>query len=144
MWRARRWNRVCCLQGCLPCARRRSSGASVRALAPRLGSGRLRRKRDGSRMRRRWVRDSARGQSTVSGAVGAKQRKGGAEGEERPAGRRIAGGLHRQGAEMDSFGDHGIAMALAVAALRAEGETTIHGADGAGVSYPTFFEELEK
>ena len=29
-------------------------------------------------------------------------------------------------------------------ALRAEGETTIHGADAAGVSYPTFFEELEK
>ncbi len=57
---------------------------------------------------------------------------------------RIPGGQHLHGAELDSFGDHRIAMAFAVAALRAEGATTILGADAAGVSYPTFFEELEK
>jgi 3-phosphoshikimate 1-carboxyvinyltransferase len=68
----------------------------------------------------------------------------GAEVEERPDGMRIPGGQHLQGAELESFGDHRIAMAFAVAALRAEGETTIHGADAAGVSYPTFFEELHK
>jgi 5-enolpyruvylshikimate-3-phosphate synthase len=34
-------------------------------------------------------------------------------------------------------------MAFAVAALRAEGETAILGADAVGVSYPKFFEELE-
>jgi 3-phosphoshikimate 1-carboxyvinyltransferase len=34
-------------------------------------------------------------------------------------------------------------MAFAIAALRAEGETTIHGADAAGVSYPAFFRDLE-
>jgi 3-phosphoshikimate 1-carboxyvinyltransferase len=77
-------------------------------------------------------------------AVAANLRKMGAEIEERPDGMRIPGGQHLHGAELDSFGDHRIAMAFAVAALRAEGDTTIHGADAAGVSYPVFFEELEK
>src|SRR6266481_4655022 len=77
-------------------------------------------------------------------AVAANLRKMGAGVEERPDGMRIPGGQHLYGAELDSFGDHRIAMAFAVAALRAEGETTIHGSDAAGVSYPTFFEELEK
>lgn len=76
-------------------------------------------------------------------AVATNLRKMGAEVEERPDGMRIPGGQHLHGAELDSFGDHRIAMAFAVAALRAEGETTISGADAAGVSYPTFFEELE-
>jgi len=76
-------------------------------------------------------------------AVAANLRKMGAEVEERPDGMRIPGGQHPHGAELDSFGDHRIAMAFAVAALRAEGETTIHGADAAGVSYPKFFEELD-
>jgi 3-phosphoshikimate 1-carboxyvinyltransferase len=67
----------------------------------------------------------------------------GAEVEERPDGLRIPGQQKLYGAEVDSFGDHRIAMAFAVAALRAEGETIIHGADAAGVSYPTFFEELQ-
>jgi len=75
-------------------------------------------------------------------AVAANLRKMGAEVEERRDGLRIPGGQHLHGAELDSFGDHRIAMAFAVAALRAEGETTIYGADAAGVSYPTFFEEL--
>ena len=76
-------------------------------------------------------------------AVAANLRKMGAEVEERPDGMRIPGGQHVHGAELDSFGDHRIAMAFAVAALRAEGETTILRADAAGVSYPTFFRELE-
>jgi 3-phosphoshikimate 1-carboxyvinyltransferase len=75
-------------------------------------------------------------------AVAINLRKMGAEIEERPDGMRIPGGQHLHGAELDSFGDHRIAMAFAVAALRAEGETVIHGADAVGVSYPTFFEEL--
>jgi 3-phosphoshikimate 1-carboxyvinyltransferase len=70
-------------------------------------------------------------------------RKMGAEVDERPDGLRIPGGQKLHGAELDSFGDHRIAMAFAVAALRAEGETAIHGAGAAGVSYPTFFEELK-
>jgi 3-phosphoshikimate 1-carboxyvinyltransferase len=77
-------------------------------------------------------------------AVATNLRKMGAEVEERPDGMRIRGAQHLHGAELDSFGDHRIAMAFAVAALRAEGETIIYGADAAGVSYPTFFEELRK
>ena len=75
-------------------------------------------------------------------AVAANLRKMGAEVEERPDGMRIPGGQHLHGAELDSLGDHRIAMAFAVAALRAEGDTKICGADAAGVSYPAFFEEL--
>jgi 3-phosphoshikimate 1-carboxyvinyltransferase len=90
--------------------------------------------RDGKELR---VKESDR-----IAAVAANLRKMGAEIEERPDGMRIPGGQHLHGAELDSFGDHRIAMAFAVAALRAEGETTIHGAEAAGVSYPTFFEEL--
>jgi 3-phosphoshikimate 1-carboxyvinyltransferase len=77
-------------------------------------------------------------------AVAANLRKMRAEIEELPDGMRIPGGQSLHGAELDSFGDHRIAMAFAVAALRAQGETTIYGADAAGVSYPTFFEELRK
>jgi 3-phosphoshikimate 1-carboxyvinyltransferase len=90
--------------------------------------------RDGKELR---VKESDR-----IAAVAANLRKMGAEVEERPDGMRIPGGQHLHGAELDSFGDHRIAMAFAVAALRAEGATTIIGADAAGVSYPAFFEEL--
>jgi 3-phosphoshikimate 1-carboxyvinyltransferase len=76
-------------------------------------------------------------------AIAANLRKMGAEVDERPDGLRIPGRQHLHGAELDSFGDHRIAMAFAVAALRAEGETTIHGANAAAVSYPAFFAELE-
>ena len=76
-------------------------------------------------------------------AVATNLRKMGAEVEELPDGLRIPGRQRLRGAELDSFGDHRIAMAFAIAALRAEGETTIHGADAAGVSYPGFFEELQ-
>jgi len=75
-------------------------------------------------------------------AVATNLRKMGAEVEERPDGLRIPGRQKLHGAELDSFGDHRIAMAFAVAALRAEDETCIQGADAAGVSYPTFFDEL--
>ena len=67
----------------------------------------------------------------------------GVEVEERDDGLRIPGRQELHGAEIDSFGDHRIAMAFAVAALRAHGETTIHGADAAVISYPEFFTDLE-
>ena len=47
-----------------------------------------------------------------------------------------------KGATVDSFGDHRIAMAFAIAALFAEGETEIIGAESAGVSFPEFFQTL--
>ncbi|HEX3101388.1 MAG TPA: hypothetical protein VHQ01_06350, partial [Pyrinomonadaceae bacterium] len=47
-----------------------------------------------------------------------------------------------KGAVIDSFGDHRIAMAFAVAGLMAEGDTEIIGAESADVSFPGFFETL--
>ncbi len=67
----------------------------------------------------------------------------GAEVEEFDDGLRIPGGQKLYGASLDSFRDHRIAMAFAVAALRAEGETEIRGADAAVISYPEFFSTLE-
>jgi 3-phosphoshikimate 1-carboxyvinyltransferase len=64
--------------------------------------------------------------------------------EEREDGMTIPGGQTLRGAELDSFGDHRIAMAFAVAALRAQGETLIRGAEAAAISYPAFFETLEE
>jgi 3-phosphoshikimate 1-carboxyvinyltransferase len=68
----------------------------------------------------------------------------GAEVEEFDDGLRIPGGQKLHGASLESFGDHRIAMAFAVAALRAEGETEIKGADAAVISYPEFFETLAR
>jgi 3-phosphoshikimate 1-carboxyvinyltransferase len=67
----------------------------------------------------------------------------GADVEEFDDGLRVPGGQRLHGASLDSFGDHRIAMAFAVAALRAEGETEIKGADAAVISFPEFFETLE-
>ncbi|HEY2645390.1 MAG TPA: 3-phosphoshikimate 1-carboxyvinyltransferase [Candidatus Acidoferrales bacterium] len=73
-------------------------------------------------------------------------RRMGAQVEEFPDGLRVAGRsagrLH--GAEIEPHGDHRMAMAFAVAALGAEGETVIHNAECAGVSYPEFFNVLER
>ena len=67
----------------------------------------------------------------------------GARVEELDDGLRIPGSQELHGAEIDSFGDHRIAMAFAVAALRAEGTTKIGRADAAVISYPGFFEALK-
>lgn len=71
-------------------------------------------------------------------------RKMGAEVEEFEDGIKIPGGQSLHGAEVETFSDHRIAMAFAVAALRAEGETMIQGADAAAISYPAFFQTLEE
>jgi 3-phosphoshikimate 1-carboxyvinyltransferase len=52
--------------------------------------------------------------------------------------RRLTGGT------VDSAGDHRLAMAFAVAAVGASAPTTITGATAVDVSYPGFFEELER
>ena len=76
-------------------------------------------------------------------SVATNLRAMGAEVEEQEDGLKIPGKQKLHGAELDSFGDHRIAMAFAVAALRAEGETTIRHSDAAVISYPAFFETLE-
>lgn len=56
----------------------------------------------------------------------------------------IEGGVPLHGAEIDSHLDHRIAMSFAVAAMAAEGETTIKDADCVKISYPNFYEDLFK
>jgi 3-phosphoshikimate 1-carboxyvinyltransferase len=68
----------------------------------------------------------------------------GAEVEEFEDGLDVPGGQTLHGATIDSGGDHRIAMAFSVAALRAEGETLIQGADSAAISFPEFFELLDQ
>jgi len=77
-------------------------------------------------------------------AVATNLRLMGAQVEEREDGLKIPGGQTLHGAELDSYSDHRIAMAFAVAALRAEGETLIRGAEAAAISYPAFFQTLEE
>ena len=71
-------------------------------------------------------------------------RRMGAEVTEVEDGMDVPGGQHLRGTEIDSGGDHRIAMAFSVAALRAQGETTIHGAESADISFPEFFTLLEQ
>ena len=68
----------------------------------------------------------------------------GAEVEEREDGWILRGPCRLRGGEVDSFGDHRVAMALGVAALTAEGPVRIRGAACAGISYPGFFEALSE
>jgi len=48
-----------------------------------------------------------------------------------------------KGADCESHTDHRLAMSMAVAGLLADGETTVHGAPDASVSYPEFWQDLE-
>lgn len=75
--------------------------------------------------------------------VAANLRAMGAEVEEFEDGLDVPGGQKLHGAEIDAGGDHRIAMAFSVAALRAEGETVIRGAESAAISFPEFFELLD-
>ena len=61
-----------------------------------------------------------------------------------PDGFSIPGRQQFRAAEIDSAGDHRIAMAFAVAALRADGPSAIEGAESAAVSFPEFFSTLHQ
>ena len=76
-------------------------------------------------------------------SVAESLRRMGARVEERDDGLFVPGGQHLHGAQLDSAGDHRIAMAFAVAALRAERQTQIRGASAARISFPEFFTLLE-
>lgn len=76
-------------------------------------------------------------------AVCTELRKMGAPIEELPDGFAVEGPVTLWGTRVDSHGDHRIAMALAVAALCAEGETVISGWECVNISFPGF-EELIK
>jgi len=77
-------------------------------------------------------------------AVARNLRAMGAQLAEFEDGLKIPGNQHLKGTEIDSFSDHRIAMAFAIAALAADGETTIHGSDAAVISFPGFFNVLQQ
>jgi 3-phosphoshikimate 1-carboxyvinyltransferase len=78
--------------------------------------------------------------------ISAGLRRMGARVEEFPDGLRVEGRStgKLRGAKVEPAGDHRIAMALAIAALGAQGDTVIRHADCVGVSFPEFFAILER
>jgi 3-phosphoshikimate 1-carboxyvinyltransferase len=68
----------------------------------------------------------------------------GVEVEVTGAGMRVPGKQKFRAAQFDSFGDHRIAMAFAVAALAGDGESNIDNADAASVSFPEFWNILQQ
>jgi len=68
----------------------------------------------------------------------------GAEVAEFEDGLDVPGGQTLHGATIDPGGDHRIAMAFSVAALRAGGPTVIQGAESTAISFPEFFELLDQ
>ena len=78
--------------------------------------------------------------------ISAGLRRMGARVEEFPDGLRVEGRSagKLRGAKVEPAGDHRIAMALAIAALGAQGDTVIRHADCVAVSFPEFFVILER
>ena len=68
----------------------------------------------------------------------------GANVEETPDGLHVPGGQTLHGADIHTRGDHRIAMAFAVAGLSAHGDTKIHEAECADVSFPGFWDALHR
>lgn len=78
------------------------------------------------------------------GVVAENLRRMGAEVEEFPDGLRVAGRQLLRGAEIETRADHRIAMAFAVAGLVAHGTTVIRNSDCVDISFPGFFEVLDR
>ncbi|HTZ90052.1 MAG TPA: 3-phosphoshikimate 1-carboxyvinyltransferase [Alloacidobacterium sp.] len=77
-------------------------------------------------------------------AVTCNLRAMGAQVEQTADGWRIPGDQQLHGAEIESYHDHRIAMAFAIAALRADGETIIKNPECVAISYPGFFDDLDR
>jgi 3-phosphoshikimate 1-carboxyvinyltransferase len=77
-------------------------------------------------------------------AVVENLRRMGVPAEETEDGMYIPGRHRFRGAGIDSFGDHRIAMAFAVAGLAAEGDSVIHEAESASISFPEFWDTLAR
>lgn len=91
------------------------------------------------------IRDAAELRAKESDRVNTvttELRKLGADIEPTPDGMIIGGGGELLGTAVESYGDHRLAMAMAVASVVAEGETAIADAECADVSYPTFWAHL--
>lgn len=85
------------------------------------------------------VKETDRIKATVT-----QLKKMGADIEELPDGFVIKGPTKLKGARVESFKDHRMAMSLAVAGMAAEGETIISDAECVNVSFPGFWEILER
>jgi 3-phosphoshikimate 1-carboxyvinyltransferase len=85
------------------------------------------------------VKESDRIRSTVE-----ELGKMGAQIEELPDGMIVHGERGLRGAACNSHGDHRLAMMLGVAGLVAGGETVIDGAEAADISYPAFWDDLDR
>jgi 3-phosphoshikimate 1-carboxyvinyltransferase len=93
------------------------------------------------------IRDAAelrKKESDRIAAIAANLRKMGAKVGELEDGWAIEGPTELTGAEIETFGDHRIAMAFAVLGLAAEGETLVQRPECADVSFPGFFGVLEE
>jgi 3-phosphoshikimate 1-carboxyvinyltransferase len=99
----------------------------------------------------------AKGTTTIRGAeelrvkesdrirsMATELRKMGAEIEEFEDGLSIRGRSELKGAFIESYGDHRIAMATAMAGLIADGTTTINGVSAVNISFPGFFEIIRR
>jgi 3-phosphoshikimate 1-carboxyvinyltransferase len=75
-------------------------------------------------------------------AIVSNLRAMGVEAAEKPDGLIVPGAMPLHGADIVTRGDHRIAMAFGVAAVLARGETRIHDAECADVSFPGFWETL--
>jgi 3-phosphoshikimate 1-carboxyvinyltransferase len=95
-------------------------------------------------MRIRGARELRVKESDRIALVAKNLRAMGAEVTEFEDGLDVAGGQRLHGAEIDSGGDHRIAMAFSVAALRATSESVIHDAGSAAISFPEFFDLLDR
>ena len=74
--------------------------------------------------------------------VATNMRALGANVTEHDDGLSIVGPSRLTGAAVSSFGDHRVAMAMAVAGMVADGTTEINGAESVDISYPRFFADL--
>jgi len=77
-------------------------------------------------------------------AVAQGLKKMGARVDEKQDGMVIEGSEKLHGASIESFGDHRIVMAFAVAGLRADGVTKINHAESVKVSYPDFIQDMTR
>jgi 3-phosphoshikimate 1-carboxyvinyltransferase len=77
-------------------------------------------------------------------AMTTELRKMGVEIEEYPDGVSIKGTAMLKGGKVESYGDHRIAMSLAVAGVIAEGSTEIHNGSCVNISFPRFFDEVKR
>jgi 3-phosphoshikimate 1-carboxyvinyltransferase len=107
----------------------------VLAVAAALASGRTQIK-DAGELR---VKESDRITATVTNL-----RAMGAHAEETDDGMIIEGPASLRGAELDSFGDHRIAMAFTIAGMLADGETRIHNTACIATSFPGFWPIIER